>query len=74
MTSKSTTAAIRFGYGLGRRAGPASATGLLSGLADGKRIAKEFPVQSSSDVLLSIKKFRAETKAAKNAGTGGSDG
>lgn len=69
MTSIPTIAAIRFGYGLGRDRGPVSASGLLSGLADGNSIARKYPVRSTAKVLASNKKYRTEVKAAQKAGT-----
>lgn len=72
MTSVSTIAAIRFGYGLGPNLAPLTKASLLEGLSASDAMAKKYPVTSTDKVLVKIRAFRAAKKAA-NASDGRQD-
>jgi len=64
VTSKTTLAAIRFGYGLGPITAQLSGEALLAGLAGGNDIARAYPTKSVPQVTRMALAYRAAQKAA----------
>lgn len=72
MALKSTTTAIRFGYGLGPGRTPQSVADMLDNLTQPDEIAARYPVKSTADVLAQARAFRTAAKRARKSG-GASD-
>ncbi len=79
MTSETTIAAIRFGYGLGpgvRPVGPDLPEALLSGLSGTDVMARRYPVKSTREAVALARAMRMAKRKAKKAprGSGGAAG